>query len=1036
MDSMLKGTDSERLEQIKFWSRFFYNNEEYMKRSLNEISGINIDHILALKFGGKKSAVENVHPWFDDWDLILKGALDPLPARQTEQNKKFGTFIDHFLKLAFSKLKTLYIHNHSFDFSENELYSDLLEQMNDDIYSICHKTLVLELNVYREQGLLKGSTPEERYDYFEHEILTDKKFLSSFGSEYQSLISLLIHKVNSSVSFIRDIVEHLENDWPVLIKTFPKIGRLRKIHLGKGDTHDNGKSVSILEFEGGQSLVYKPRPLDADQQYQKLLSWLNAQENNIPNFYKMKVVNADDHGWTEFIQYKACQSAEEVKDFYKRMGAQLAVLYVLNATDFHYGNIIAMGGHPVFVDMESLFHQNIYDDSYSKEALGQADKMLSKSIMASGMLPNLLYQRKDRNKSGVDLSGLGGKGNQRLPFEVAQIVDKGTDQAYLKKGIAFLEAGLNLPSYNGKFVNLHDYLSEIVEGFTAVYRFMAANKVELTSQLQGFKQVRVRAILRPTAVYGEFLRSLVHPDLLRDPVDQEVFLHRLWLKCLQVPKMESIIIDEMEDLRRHDVPLFTTRPGERHLWSSNGRVIRDFFLSPAFDLVLEKIRSLDEKDLYGQLQVLHMVMLASSADHYADVEKIDPFWNKTAPAKEDFLEQAVDIGNYLLKTKIQGVNRNKKDLTWISTVLEGNNEVIWKISPVGLDLYNGNSGIALFLAYLSYFTGEQRFKEAAEQAIVPILNDMKKFSENPTWSLGAYSGVGGNLFTTILLAELWNDSSLHQQVEKALPGYIAMINEDTIFDYIGGATGALDILLCIFHRTGSIQAVKGAISCGKHLMKHGRVMKSGGMGWPSVLDGSVLTGYSHGTGGTAAALSSLNYWTENKAILPYISKALEYERTFYDEKEKNWRTPGRDTSSYAWCHGAPGILLSRLRLKENGWTDPLLDREIEVALETTLHKGFGNNRSYCHGDFGQLEILLYAKQVLQDRELDVYIESVRSQLLEIVKQKMWNYGISRGTEAKGLMTGLAGIGMGLLKQYDSEAVPNILNLENKLLERR
>lgn len=128
--------------------------------------------------------------------------------------------------------------------------------------------------------------------------------------------------------------------------------------------------------------------------------------------------------------------------------------------------------------------------------------------------------------------------------------------------------------------------------------------------------------------------------------------------------------------------------------------------------------------------------------------------------------------------------------------------------------------------------------------------------------------------------------------------------------------------------------------------------------------------------------------------------------------------------------------MSRLRLKENGWTDPLLDREIEVALETTLHKGFGNNRSYCHGDFGQLEILLYAKQVLQDRELDVYIESVRSQLLEIVKQKMWNYGISRGTEAKGLMTGLAGIGMGLLKQYDSEAVPNILNLENKLLERR
>nr|WGD73438.1 DUF4135 domain-containing protein [Bacillus subtilis] len=94
---------------------------------------------------------------------------------------------------------------------------------------------------------------------------------------------------------------------------------------------------------------------------------------------------------------------------------------MLNATDFHYGNIIAMGEHPVFIDMESLFHQNIYEDNYKEDALGRAEHMLSKSIMASGMLPNLLYQRNDQDNSGIDLSGLGGKETSSFLFKFPKL---------------------------------------------------------------------------------------------------------------------------------------------------------------------------------------------------------------------------------------------------------------------------------------------------------------------------------------------------------------------------------------------------------------------------------------------------------------------------------------------------------------------------------------------------------------------------------------------------------------------------------------
>jgi class II lanthipeptide synthase len=38
--------------------------------------------------------------------------------------------------------------------------------------------------------------------------------------------------------------------------------------------------------------------------------------------------------------------------------------------------------------------------------------------------------------------------------------------------------------------------------------------------------------------------------------------------------------------------------------------------------------------------------------------------------------------------------------------------------------------------------------------------------------------------------------------------------------------------------------------------------------------------------------------------------------------------------------------------------DPLLQKEAEAALRTALTKGFGSNHSLCHGDLGNLELLL------------------------------------------------------------------------------
>lgn len=1027
--------NKERFRQrYRYWQQFYYNEDQYLQKSLQSMSNMDIEDLSAIEDSTSFIPEASVsQKWHDDWCQILEGKYADVVLPSTLQRKTFSGFTDHFLKYAYSQLQPMMSGEPSISQSET-LYGELLNNLSTDLHTMTLRTLVLELNVARESGDLHGFNSQDRYRYFNEEILTNRRFLGYFYEEYTILIRLIIEKIHDWMSFITDIVTHLKEDWEHLKESFSELtyeSKVACISTGMGDKHKRGKSVTFVHFENGAVLVYKPRPLAVDNHFQQLVRWLNRGNSDIPDLYEQKIVQRTNHGWAEFIPYRECTTHNDIIHFYERMGAQLALMYVLNATDFHYGNLIASGAHPVPVDLESLFHQGVQQRNFSTEALDQADKILSRSIMATGMLPNLLYQRDSHKQTGIDLSGLSGKGDQELPFDVSMLDGKGTDQASMTRTKGYLEAGNNLPSFQGEYVEVNAYLEQIQEGFTKMYRYLNDHKDAFIQVLNGFWEMPVRTIVRPSMSYGELLRASTHPDLLRDAMDRDLFLHRLWLYCLRFPELERIIVYEKEDLHYGDTPYFTTIPGERHIWSSNGTKIENFFPRSSLSMVIEKVESLEETDLDQQLQVLHMVMLAANASERADVAAIDPFHavvhGREAPVQR-FLTYARDIGDYLLKTGVPGKNGGHIDLTWISTVLEGNHEVVWRMSPVGSDFYNGNSGIALFLGYLANITGDHKYKEAARQAIVPLLADMERYQHHPQWSLGAYSGVGGSIFTVSHLARIWEDDALSQKVTDALYGYRHMVNEDNMFDYIGGSAGALDIFLNVYQHTGEHHALEGAKACADHLMARSQEMSEGGIGWLSVQHNHALTGYSHGNAGIAAVLSSLYRITRDPSLLDVIEKALQFERNYYSPHEKNWQTPGRDHASIAWCHGAPGILLSRLRLKDNGYHDAYIEEEIKTALETTLNQGFGNNRSYCHGDFGQLEILMHANQTLEDIDLTPYIISVQHQLAHFMEEKMWNYGVVRGTESKGLMVGLAGYGMGSLKQFDPQGIPNILSL--------
>ena len=170
----------------------------------------------------------------------------------------------------------------------------------------------------------------------------------------RQLITALENFVDSSLSFLGRLCA----DWEAIRAAFSPgtdPGVLVEVAGGVGDKHRGGQSVLIATFGSGLRVVYKPKALGVDVHVQELLAWLNARGDH-PPFRTLTVLDRGRYGWVEFVAAAACTSADEVRRFYERQGGYLALLYALEATDFHGENLIAAGEHPVLVDLESLFH--------------------------------------------------------------------------------------------------------------------------------------------------------------------------------------------------------------------------------------------------------------------------------------------------------------------------------------------------------------------------------------------------------------------------------------------------------------------------------------------------------------------------------------------------------------------------------------------------------------------------------------------------------------------------------------------------------
>src|SRR5262249_33953328 len=162
------------------------------------------------------------------------------------------------------------------------------------------------------------------------------------------------------------------------------------------------------------------------------------------------------------------------------------------------------------------------------------------------------------------------------------------------------------------------------------------------------------------------------------------------------------------------------------------------------------------------------------------------------------------------------------------------------------------------------------------------------------------------------------------------------------------------------------RTLAAAVQCGDRLLARAQAMERGSA-WITPLAAKPLTGFAHGAAGIAWILLELAALTGAERFRIAASGAIAYERGLFAPEMGNWPdfrahetragSNGQPRFLLGWCHGVPGIGLARL-LGLRHLEDTQTRAEITVALQTTLGQGFGDNHSLCHGDLGNVELLI------------------------------------------------------------------------------
>ena len=851
------------------------------------------------------------------------------------------------------------------------------------------------------------------------------------------LLRLVATVTRQWIAATREFLERLDADLPAIRRDLlgNAGGRVASIEGGISDPHNHGRCVQIVGFADGARVMYKPKDLRLDVAWHALVERLNGAGAPVA-LRAVRALARDGYGWTEFVEHAGSPDADACRRYFRRAGAWLALFHGFAGTDMHQENMIAVGEHPVPIDLEMMLQATAAErgspDSET-QAVDAAMETIANSVLTVGLLP--AYAKAPDNKVFA-VGGVTSDWTSRSKLVWNDVNTDAMRPAKIKEGG---DAIPNLPHVGGRYAKFGDHIEDFVSGFEdyATLLERLGQDADCSGLFDGFAGLPVRKVIRPTRFYYMLLQRLRNHRTMDDGVVWSVqadFLARLADWENESDPAWPLQHAERAALLALNVPHFVVPSDGIRIGDATGISVDVEALS-GLDRARERLRSLDDRDIAWQVDVIRgSTVRVSRSDEPAAAgaapKESLPRETPRAATKETLLAEADAVAHELSRRAI----RRGPGAAWIGLDWLGGSEV-FQLVALGPHLYDGLSGIALFLAAHAAVANRRPSAELALAALCGLRKALKsrnraRFAR--ALGLGGALGLGSIVYALTVVSELLRDDALLADAHAAAELITAdLIAADTQLDIMGGSAGAILALLRLHRRSPSADGLARATRCGEHLLAQPRVGAQGRRTWNVPGGGShPLNGMSHGAAGFAYALAALAAASGREKFAAAAAECIAFENSSYDAAHANWpdlRFAPELVWVCKWCHGAPGIGLARAASRKRGGLDSgTLTTDIGNALGAVEAGWPARVDTLCCGTLGSIEFLREAAVALGRSELRELAARRLTAVIESAAARgdyRWNNGGRRFN--LGFHLGLAGLGYTVLREID-DTLPNVL----------
>lgn len=918
------------------------------------------------------------------------------------KNRNFIPFYIPFIKYTLKKIDKNIPQS---VFWRRETINDIARGVFNRLEPLCIRTLILEIKFCKENKVIQASDIKIEYEIFLQECLKNLSYMEGFWRIYPLLLCEIVEACNEYVLLLRNMVERLEKDRKEIIRELcngKEFEMLVRVESDMADFHDYGETVVKIVLDNGITIYYKPQKNNLKKIYLEYLKVLYKDQKL--DSYDYKIVFQSKYSWEKEVYYKECATETEIKNYFTRLGINLFLCYAIGAADIHYENVIAAGEFPVLIDMEVIKRNK------NSNIMRDIEKFMSDSVLNIGILP--VYM-KGTNNSVFNAGILRNEESCKTIYDIPVVANSQTSDIRITYKKSVVNTGQCLPKINGKGVKLEKYLYFFIKGFYNSFCIWKNRRLEKKIKVS-LKKENFRYILRATQEYSMILLIIRNPEYLCNKEKRNKLVDLL----LQQSEEYNVQIIEYEKkcLLKGNIPYFSHNFADYNLYCEDA-VIQDYFSNSI------ELRGRNKKEnILNQIRLIIVAsngLLEGGVKNTYIMNKLLDLKQYTVDNSKSYIDLAID--KMMCRIMKNNLLAEEKSIGWWSIETIDN---IWNVVPMNNYLYCGMAGMCI-LFHIYYLKNPIASIKTVIKQIDEQMFCYTKSLSNDKKEMGAFTGEYSIVYMYQYVYTITKNEIYLHYAEQHCSKLLKMDLASRGYDFVSGWSGIIKTLLNMYKLTNNEKFIYDAehrinlmieeIEAECNLYDRGKSNR-------------MWAGLAHGLSGAEICLCNYQKITKRDKYMKYISKMIEYENKLYDSKIKNWKDIRGINSGdgVAWCHGAAGILLARTVLQEKEEIKDICKKDIEKAMEKIMTKGLRKGFCLCHGNSGNVHIMLESALKQGNDKIvkicEIYLHNMAKKIyenkLELLPQERFDFG---------LMNGIAGFIYALLSR--KVKLPEILLLD-------